>query len=126
MMAKTTKKSTTKPIRKTTTKLPPALKENMAIETADLDVHIEQMTERLNAAASTDIGDVIMAGRNPDGSGRVLLQIGSTRFVSNWPEWAYGVAEGALHFNKKLWVYYNNEPFGDNLLQVFCMNTPVS
>jgi len=41
------------------------------------------------------------------------------------PEWAFGVAEGALHFNKKVWVIYNNQPFGSNLLQVLCTSTPV-
>jgi hypothetical protein len=29
---------------------------------------------------------------------------------------------GALHFNKKLLVVYNNQPFGNNPLQVLCMN----
>jgi hypothetical protein len=35
--------------------------------------------------------------------------------VTTWPEWAFGVAEGALHFNKKVFVVYNNQPFGNNL-----------
>ncbi len=38
---------------------------------------------------------------------------------------AYGVAEGALHFDKKVLVLYNDEPFGSNLLQVVCTNISV-
>jgi len=131
-MAKTTKKSmrkaTTKPMRKTATKLPPALKamENMVIDTADLDVQLKQMTEKLNAAGiSVDLGSIVLAGRFSDGSRWVQVNIGSTGFASAWPEWAFGVAEGALHFNKKVVVVYNNQPFGNNLLQALCTNNPV-
>jgi hypothetical protein len=46
-------------------------------------------------------------------------------FGSTWPEWAFGVAEGALHSNKKVLVLYDNQPFGSNLQQVLCSNTPV-
>jgi hypothetical protein len=122
-MAKTTKK----PIRKTTTKLPPALKENMVIATADLDVHLKQMTDRLNAAGiGADTGSIVLAGRFSDGSRWVQVNISSGGFASTWPEWAFVVAEGALHFNKKVFVVYNNQPFGNNLLQVLCTNTPAS
>src|SRR6516225_6629984 len=100
--------------------------ENMVIKTADLDVHIEQVTERLKAAGiGSDVGSIAYAGRASSGSGQVQVNISSGGFASTWPEWAYGVAEGALHFNKKVWVIYNNQPFGSNLLQVLCMNTPV-
>src|SRR5262245_4533164 len=40
------------------------------------------------------------------------VNISSGGFTSTWPEWAFGVAEGALHFNKKVWGIYNNQPFG--------------
>jgi hypothetical protein len=123
MMAKTTKK----PMRKATSKLPAALKamENMVIATADLDVHFKQMTEILNAAGiSADLGSIVLAGRFSDGSGWVQVNISSGGFASTWPEWAFGVAEGALHFNKKVFVVYNNQPFGNNLLQALCTNTP--
>jgi len=122
-MAKTTKK----PMRKATSKLPAALKamENMVIATADLDVDLKQMTERLNAAGiSADLGSIVLAGRFSDGSGWVQVNISSGGFASTWPEWALGVAEGALHFNKKVFVVYNNQPFGNNLLQALCTNTP--
>jgi hypothetical protein len=126
MMAKTTK-ATKKPMRKATSKLPAALKamESMVIATADLDVHLKQMTERLNAAGiSADLGSIVLAGRFSDGSGWVQVNISSGGFASTWPEWAFGVAEGALHFNKKVFVVYNNQPFGNNLLQALCTNTP--
>jgi hypothetical protein len=92
-MAKTTKK----PMRETTAKLPPALKamENMAIDTADLDVYIKQLTEKLNPAGiSASICYVAMAGRNIDGSNTVQVNIGSNGYGSPWPELFYRVAEG--------------------------------
>src|SRR5262245_37934701 len=122
VMPKTTKK---KPISKAAAAALKAM-ENMVIKTADLDVHIEQVTKRLKTAGiGSDIGSIAYAGRNPSGSGHVQVNIGSGGFASTWPEWAFGVAEGALHFNKKVWVIYNNQPFGSNLLQVLCTNTPV-
>jgi hypothetical protein len=114
-------------MRKATSKLPGALKamENIVIDTADLDVHLKQMTERLNAAGiSLDTGSILLAGRFSDGSGWVQVNISSGGFASTWPEWAFGVAEGALHFNKKVVVVYNNQPFGNNLLQAVCTNIP--
>jgi hypothetical protein len=122
VMPKTPKK---KPMNKAAAAALKAM-ENMVIKTADLDVHIEQVTERLKAAGiGSDIGSIAYAGRASSGSGQVQVNISSGGFASTWPEWAYGVAEGALHFNKKVWVIYNNQPFGSNLLQVLCMNTPV-
>jgi hypothetical protein len=121
-MAKTAKK---KPMSKAAAA---ALKEmeNLLIRTAELDVHIKQMTQKLNnAGISSDIGFIVYAGRSSSGSGQVQVNISSGGFASTWPEWAFGVAEGALHFNKKVWVIYNNQPFGSNLLQVLCLNTPV-
>ena len=121
VMPKTPKK---KPMSKAAAAALKAM-ENMVITTADLDVHIEQVTERLKAAGlGSDIGSIAYAGRS-SGSGQVQVNIGSGGFASNWPEWAFGVAEGALHFNKKVLLLYNNQPFGSNLLQVLCMNTPV-
>jgi hypothetical protein len=103
-----------------------ALKENMIFETTDLDLQLKQMRERLQPAGiSVAIGSIGLAGRNPSGSGSVQLNIGSGGYGSIWPEWAYGVAEGALHFNKKVIVLYNDQPFGSNLLQVLCMNISV-
>jgi len=71
-----------------------------------------------------DTGYVALAGRDSSSSGWVQVNISSGGFGSNWPERFYGVAEGALHFNKKLLVVYNNQPFGNNVLQVYCLNTP--
>jgi hypothetical protein len=99
--------------------------ENMVIGTADLDVHLKRVTERLNAAGiGSELGSIAYAGRTSSGSGQVQVNISSGGFASTWPEWAFGVAEGALHFNKKVFVIYNNQPFGDNLLNVLCMNIP--
>ena len=121
VMPKTTKK---KPMSKAAAAALNAM-ENMVVKTADFDVHIEQVTERLKAAGiGSDIGSIAYAGRASSGSGQVQVNTSSGGFASTWPEWAFGVAEGALHFNKKVWVIYNDQPFGSNLLQVLCMNTP--
>jgi hypothetical protein len=117
MMAKTTK-TTKKPMRKATSKLPAALKamENIVVDAADLDVHLKQMMERLNAAGiSLDTGYVALAGRFSDGSGWVQVNISSGGFASTWPEWAFGVAEGRCTSIRSC---CNNQPFGNNLLQV--------
>ena len=99
---------------------------NMLIPTADLNVHIGRVKNTLDAVGiSSDIGTIAYAGRLPSGSGQVQVNIGSVGFASTWPEWAFGTAEGALHFNKKVWIIYNDRPDGNNLLQVFCMNVPV-
>jgi hypothetical protein len=121
-MSKTTKK---KPMSKAAAAALKAM-ENMVVPTADLEVHIEQARERLKAAGlSVDFGFIAYAGRMSPGSGQVQVNIGSGGFASSWPEWAFSVAEGALHFNKKVLVIYNNQPFGSNLLQVLCTNIPV-
>ena len=98
-MAKTSKttKTTKQPMRKATSKLPAALKamDNLVIATADLDVHLTQMTEKLNALGiSADTGSIVLAGRFSDGSRWVQVNISSGGFGSNWPERFYGVAEG--------------------------------
>jgi len=99
--------------------------ENMVIPTADLDAHIEQLGEKLKAAGiGSELGSILLAGRTPSGSW-VSVNISSGSYGSTWPEWAFGVAEGALHFNKKVLVLYNNQPFGSNLLEVNCTNIPV-
>jgi len=99
MMPKTTKK---KPMSKAAAAALKAM-ENIVVKTADFDVHIEQVTERLKAAGlGSDIGSIAYAGRASSGTSQVQVNISSGGFASIWPEWAFGVAEGALHFNKKV------------------------
>jgi hypothetical protein len=89
-----------------------------------LDAQVRQVTTALAAAGiGSDIGTIAFAGRSSTG-GLVQVNIPGGGFSSQWPEWAYGVAEGALHFNKKVWVIYNNQPFGSNLIQVLCIAQP--
>jgi len=126
-MPKTAKK---KPMSKAAAAALKAL-ENMVIPTADAAVHIERvMHERLNAAGiSVDIGRIDHVGRaiwdDPSGDRRVQVTVGQGSFASDWPEWAFGVAEGALHFNKKVLLTYNDRPLGSNLLEVLYMRLPV-
>ena len=80
-MAKTTK-STKKPTRKASSKLPTALKENMVIASADLDAHLKQMTEKLNALGiSADTGSIVLAGRFSNGSRWVQVNISTGEFA---------------------------------------------
>ena len=121
-MSKTTKK---KSIGKAVAAALKAM-ENMNFETADLDVQLNQVREMLNAAGvHADFGSIAAAGRTSPGSGWVQVSIGSSGYASVWPEWAYGVAEGALHFNKKVLVVYNDVPNGSNLQQVLSVNISV-
>jgi hypothetical protein len=125
MPRKTAKK---KPMSKVAAKLPPALRamDNQIFKAVNLDVRVKELKGMLDAAGfNADIGSTVYAGRAASGTGEVQVNIGSSGFASTWPEWAYGVAEGALHFNKRVLVIYNDQPFGFNLLKVFCMNTPV-
>jgi hypothetical protein len=121
-MPKTPKK---KPISKAAAAALKAM-ENMVIKTEDFGVHIEQVREKLKPAGIfSNEGTIFYAGRKPDGSRwvNVLLSTGVQAF-SPWPEWAYGVAEGALHFNKKVDLMYRDVPLGSNLLWVLCMRAP--
>jgi hypothetical protein len=87
-----------------------------------LDAQVKHATMALTALGiGSDIGTIAFAGRSSSG-GLVQVNIPGGGFSSQWPEWAYGVAEGALRFNKKVWVIYNNQPFGSNLLQVLCLS----
>jgi hypothetical protein len=118
-MAKTAKKKSMKKA------VAAALKatENMVFETANLDSQIEQIKEMLKPnVLGFGIGQIRQAGRYPTGDGFVGIQIGSTTWSSLWPEWAYLIAEGALHFNKQVLVMYNDQPFGDNLVLVVCLS----
>ena len=93
VMPKTPKK---KPMSKAAAAALKAM-ENMVITTADLDVHIEQVTERLKAAGiGSDIGSIAYAGRASSGSGQVQVNISSGGFGSFWPEWAYAIGGGHL------------------------------
>jgi hypothetical protein len=125
LMAKAKKK----PARKS---VAAALKvmENMVFETTDLDAQIKQVREKLSPhGVNVDFGTIIMAGRrHSDRSGLVQVDVPSTgnnpgQYSSPWPEWAYGVAEGALRFNKQVVVLYNDVPLGANLILVYCMNS---
>src|SRR5262249_57578643 len=97
--------------------------ENMVVGTADLNVHIEQLRVKLKPAGiSADIGSIFYAGRSSSGSSWVTIIIRGSTFGSTWPEWAFGVAEGALHSNKEVLGLYAIQPFGSQRRQVVCSN----
>ena len=68
------------------------------------------------------IGTITFAGRNYDGSGVVCIHVDNAFTSSGWPEWAYGVAEGALRFGKQVLVVYTSDiPWGANIWQIYCL-----
>jgi len=125
-MAKDTLKGQAK---KTAKKLHVVLKtmDGSVAPNGDFEAYHKEISGKLTAAGlASDVGSIAFAGRTSAGSGQVQLNIPSGGFSSTWPEWAYGVAEGALHFNKKVWVIYSgSSPFGANLLNVLCLKDSV-
>lgn len=116
--------------KKAAKKLNVALKlmeESVVAQESDFEAYLKQITEKLVAAGlSSDVGTVAYAGRDATGAGKVQVNVPSGGYASTWPEWAYGVAEAALHANKKVWVIYTVTPFGTNLAQVLCLKDPAS
>jgi hypothetical protein len=52
----------------------------------------------------------------------VQINLGSSGYASDWPEWAYLLAREALLANKRLWVISTGTPYGKNLQQVLIYN----
>src|SRR5262249_28065762 len=82
--------------------------------------------ETLLAPAALGVAFVTVeyAGRDADENGWVSISyVGGSQFsYSIWPEWAYGVAEGALHFGKQLLLVFpaNEVASGGNLTLALC------
>ena len=66
-------------------------------------------------------GRVGVAGRGADGTTRVGFYVDGSDWISEWPEWAFALAQLALVNNLRLWVISNGLPFGFNLHQVFLL-----
>ena len=98
--------------------------QNMVFETADRDVQLRQMKEILGPAGiNVGFGVMVYAARTAVGFNVVGINVGSSSISTDWPEWAYGVAEGAVHFNKQVLLVYNNDvPSGANILFVGCLS----
>jgi|SRR6516162_9161255 hypothetical protein len=125
-MSKATKK---KLKSKAAVKLPRGLMENMFVET-DLDAHLKQMTAASGISVSSGhVEYIARSWRNPaEGWVNLAITAGPNQgaaFFSVWPEWAYNIAEGALHFNKQMMVSYDSTtlPMGNSLLGVICLKS---
>jgi len=105
------------------TKLPAVLKTLHDVTvTSTFDVQFKEVTQKLAASGiASDVGTIAFAGRDSSGQGEVQFNTSTMGYSSSWPEWAYQIAESALHFNKQVWVIYKDKPFGTNLLTVLCM-----
>jgi hypothetical protein len=100
--------------------------EKMVFETTDLNVILKQMKERFSPAYKIkyDVGSIQWAGFNSSGLNQVMIIVPAGAYASPWPDWAYNVAVGALHFNQQVLVCYDTDPVGPDLFFVYCTNVP--
>jgi hypothetical protein len=102
--------------------------EKMTFNTADeLKVQLKQMNEKLkDTGIKIDDGYVQRVGCiiPSEGTGEYYVQISLDDVPSRWPEWAYGVAEGALHFNKQMLLVYRPSQLKADLLHMHWLNLP--
>ena len=80
-----------------------------------------------NAAAplgiSVYLGTIANVGRNSGGGNQVQFDdtASHTGYVSEWPQWAFGLAEPALLGGKEVLLVANGDPFGVNLIDVLIL-----
>ena len=64
-------------------------------------------------------GTIPYAGRWATGEPAVTFNSPQTgSHASAWPEWAYEIAKDALLADRRVFITYNDEPFGANLIFV--------
>ncbi len=102
-----------------------AIQQAIAAGQGDLRTRTAAMQETMTGAGIAFVWlNVRYAGRDPGGKGWVFVTYegGSNFSYSIWPEWAYGVAEGALHFNKQVLVAIPADQLaaGNNLTLALC------
>lgn len=72
---------------------------------------------------SVYLGTIANIGENSSGGNQVQFndQASNTGYVSQWPGWAFGLAQSALLGGKEVLVVANGDPFGSNLLSVLIL-----
>jgi hypothetical protein len=111
-------------------------------DTADLAVKFQQATAELtirdtgrtqvrdhlaNAAGplgiSVYVGTIANIGLNASSGNQVQFDDPATNtgYVSEWPQWAFGLAQAALLAGKEVLLVANGDPFGANLVDVLIL-----
>ena len=72
---------------------------------------------------SVYLGTIANVGRNSSGGNQVQFDDPATNtgYVSEWPQWAFGLAEPALLGGKEVLLVANGDPFGVNLVDVLIL-----
>ena len=94
------------------------------------DVSRAEVRQRLSDAAdplglSVYVGTIANVGLNSGGGDQVQFddQATNTGYVSEWPQWAFGLAQAALLAGKEVLLVANGDPFGSNLLNVLILSS---
>ena len=80
-----------------------------------------------NAAAplgiSVYLGTIANVGRHSGGGSQVQFDDAAcnTGYVSQWPQWAFGLAAAALLDSSEVLLIANGDPFGFNLVDVLVL-----
>ena len=92
------------------------------------DVSRARLREQLAGAAgplgiSVYVGTIANVGQNSVGGNQVQFDDPATNtgYVSEWPQWAFGLAQAALLAGKDVLLVANGDPFGSNLLDVLIL-----
>jgi hypothetical protein len=72
---------------------------------------------------SVYVGTIANVGLNASGGNQVQFDDPATNtgYVSQWPQWAFGLAEAALLGGKEVLLVANGDPFGSNLIDVLIL-----
>lgn len=89
--------------------------------------HIKRVTKAAaDVGLNAEVGLIAFAGRDVDGVYFVQVNLESGNgYSSQWPAWAYEIAQSALVNKKKVWVISDGDPFGFNLQQVHILGQDV-
>jgi hypothetical protein len=73
---------------------------------------------------SVYVGTIANVGLNSGGGDQVQFDDPATNtgYVSEWPQWAFGLAQAALLAGKEVLLVANGDPFGSNLLNVLILS----
>src|ERR1035437_4357927 len=82
------------------------------------ELQLEELTRSIQANdLDGRVGWVMFAGRVADGTTRVQFNVNNDGWSSEWPEWAFALAQLALVHSLRLWVISRGVPWGVNLVQ---------
>jgi hypothetical protein len=81
---------------------------------------LSELADQLALGSYT--GRIGLAGQRSSGTFYVQFKVdGNGSYGSSWPGWAFELAKAALLSNKRVWVWSDGVPFGDNLVSVLLL-----